>query len=270
LKRIKAENKRLQEQIDEAIKEDANLRQKLKEIDELQKKIKGIDDIQPGNAADILRTRLETELGQAQSQLDLPQLKSEDPSVVYRELFYIASDYYPLRFSWPSHPDQLYVKLKHSRRPLFSNGNWLKGNEAHEEGVSTFKGPGMVRNVALDDPDMPNENGLPAFCYAAWVLPDEKFQKTHFGEVLLEKAELAGYCLWHESLTPAEAAEWDGFIKTLKPGTYQRQFNDSNLSVSLKRRVEELASINVLFVPDPDAPPVPDPGDDPRFEKKKN
>jgi hypothetical protein len=161
-------------------------------------------------------------------------------------------------FMFGGSPDRLSLKLNHPHKPLISNGKWLNKNEVLEEGDPNKKGPGLWKEVVLDDnKNVKNANGLPAFCYAVWVLPNEQFQKTHFGEVLLEKTELAGYCLWHASLTPAEAAEWNGFVKTLKPATYEKQFHNPNLSPSLKRRIDELSAIDALYVPDPDAPPPP-------------
>lgn len=89
-------------------------------------------------------------------------------------------------------PDRLSSKLNHPHKPLISNGKWLNKNEVLEEGDPNKKGPGLWKEVVLDDnKNVKNANGLPAFCYAVWVLPNEQFQKTHFGEVLMEKAELA-------------------------------------------------------------------------------
>ena len=61
-------------------------------------------------------------------------------------------------------------------------------------------------------------NLLPVVCYATWAKANEKFQKDHFGKIVLEGEELVQYCLWHKSLVPADAAEWDAFAAKLKPG----------------------------------------------------
>ena len=180
---------------------------------------------------------------------------------MYTNLFQFASGTSSM---FGGSPDRLSLKLNHPHQPLISNGKWLNKNEVLEEGDPNKKGPGLWKEVVLDDnKNVKNANGLPAFCYAVWVLPNEQFQKTHFGEVLLEKDELVVYCIWHASLSWVETAEWAGFIKTLKPETYEKQSHNPNLSPSLKRRIDELSVINALQnaprrgdSPNPVKPPI--------------
>ncbi len=100
--------------------------------------------------------------------------------------------------------DHLTVKLKLAQAPSHTNGKWQDGQ--------------IVWNADLDA-DRP----LPAICYASWSHPDNDFQKTHFGRVLLEGDELMQYCLWESSLDEEESREWKTFLVGLKQGQNLKQ-----------------------------------------------
>lgn len=59
---------------------------------------------------------------------------------------------------------------------------------------------------------------LPAVHYAVWCREDRTFQDAHFGKIVLSGEELRNYSLWRNSLTEAEAREWDAFVGDLRPG----------------------------------------------------
>lgn len=115
------------------------------------------------------------------------------------------------------------------------------------------------------------ENGpVPtALLWALWNEPDEKFQRRHFGRVLIQ-SELRSYNGWYLALDPAMKKEWDRFLLSL-PG-------DASLARQLKAfeftgrpRDRKIPPENVVGVSDPysgvgiilsalkDAPPIPPP-----------
>jgi hypothetical protein len=59
---------------------------------------------------------------------------------------------------------------------------------------------------------------LPAFCYACWTTPDDKFQVDHFGQAFLHGDELLQYCAWHSGLDALQAGEWEKLLSGLQPG----------------------------------------------------
>ncbi|HUU59342.1 MAG TPA: hypothetical protein VMZ50_07355, partial [Phycisphaerae bacterium] len=59
---------------------------------------------------------------------------------------------------------------------------------------------------------------IPLLCHAVWTQTDEKFQRKHFGAVVLRGSDLFDYCLWRKGLTETEAARWDAFVDGLAPG----------------------------------------------------
>jgi ketosteroid isomerase-like protein len=99
--------------------------------------------------------------------------------------------------------DEVTVRLATSVRPFLTNGSW---------GLAAGK-------VVWIDRELKTGAGLPAFCYAAWAVPDETFQREHLGKVALADERLAEYVLWRAGLSAAEGVEWDDFLKGLKPGS---------------------------------------------------
>lgn len=97
--------------------------------------------------------------------------------------------------------DKVEVTLHCGEKPFSTNGTW-------EEPTSSVGWAG----------DLPPEDGLPLLLYAFWTVPDNAFQKAHFGRRILENEKLADYALWRATLTPAEATEWGTFLASLKPG----------------------------------------------------
>lgn len=101
--------------------------------------------------------------------------------------------------------DAVDVELHTTTQPVVSNGKW---------DPATGK---VSWSFSAESRDTPQGN-IPQLCYAVWAQPAEKFQAEHFGKVVLEGWNLAFYGLWHASLTPAEAKEWDAFVADLRPG----------------------------------------------------
>ena len=85
--------------------------------------------------------------------------------------------------------------------PITTNGRW---NEEKQE---------VVWNATASAGCMP-----PQMLYAIWTEPDEKFQQTHFGHIVLEGEHLGDYINWHASLDNARRAEWNAFLIDLQPG----------------------------------------------------
>jgi hypothetical protein len=67
------------------------------------------------------------------------------------------------------------------------------------------------------------ESLLPTYMFAAWSVPNEAFQKAHFGQIVLEGDALGRYVSWQNSLSEAQKKEWDTFIESLKPGLELRK-----------------------------------------------
>lgn len=99
--------------------------------------------------------------------------------------------------------DRVTVKLVIPAEPFATNGKWKNGQV--EWLKKAVKG----------------KSGLPTFAYAYWSEPDTKFQKKHFGRVLLEGQNLGEYVLWRSGLSKSEGIQWDDFLKILKPGKPQ-------------------------------------------------
>ena len=95
--------------------------------------------------------------------------------------------------------DHLTVKLALDRAPDRSNGKWRDGQ--------------VIWEADLD----PNR-ALPVLCFASWSRPDEKFQISHFGKVLLDGDELAQYCSWQHGLDRKTVAAWEAFLARVQPG----------------------------------------------------
>lgn len=87
--------------------------------------------------------------------------------------------------------------------PVGTNGTWDEPN-----GKVTWSG--NIRHGTT-------AGHLPTFFYAVWAVPDEDFQKKHFGTVFLEGQDLVEYCLWYKSLGKEHTAQWGRFLVSLNP-----------------------------------------------------
>jgi hypothetical protein len=96
--------------------------------------------------------------------------------------------------------DVVTIRLKTPAKPFATNGKWKDGQV--EWLKKAVKG----------------KSGLPTFTYAYWSSPDAKFQRKHFGKVILSGENLGEYVLWRSGLNSQEGMKWDDFLKTLKPG----------------------------------------------------
>ena len=99
---------------------------------------------------------------------------------------------------WPA---KATVKLASETQPFATNGDW----DAKNSQVIWMK------TIIKDSP-------FPAFCYAFWSVPNANFQTKHFGSVILDGEDLAGYVLWRKGLSKADAEEWDEFVSGLRAG----------------------------------------------------
>jgi hypothetical protein len=95
------------------------------------------------------------------------------------------------------------VQLFLASEPEHTNGHW-------EDGKVTWRGNPQEN---LESP-----SDVPMLCYALWTQPNEKFQETRFGRVVLEGEALIEYSYWHESLTLEEAGKWDDHLNSMRPG----------------------------------------------------
>lgn len=128
-----------------------------------------------------------------------PKAKRPEPDAVLQDAL---SDL--VEFELFEHPDRLTVCLSLASPPVHSNGRW---DEARKQVVWETDLEGRT-----------NAAHIPFACYASWALPDEGFQKAHFGKIALAADELTQYCLWRSSLDAHHGAEWDTFISSLQPG----------------------------------------------------
>jgi len=97
------------------------------------------------------------------------------------------------------------VQLVLPAKPAITNGKW----NAKERAI-TWKGTLTARDG--------DTTFLPEICYALWGKPDEKFQKAHFGKVILIDEQLLDYCTWRQGLTDDEAKLWDAVLMKHKAG----------------------------------------------------
>jgi hypothetical protein len=95
---------------------------------------------------------------------------------------------------------ELEVGLVCPVEPYATNGKWGK--------------EGIEWSLVLST----SNSNLPPYAYALWAVPNEAFQISHFGKIVLEGNELAKYTLWHKNLSDARAKEWDAFLESLQPG----------------------------------------------------
>ncbi|MBC8871049.1 MAG: hypothetical protein H8E44_16615 [Planctomycetes bacterium] len=89
-------------------------------------------------------------------------------------------------------PDRLEVRLACGTKPFRTNGKWDA-----RVGVVTWE-----HELAPTGP-------LPALSYAKWSEPDAESQTAHFGRVILTGQKRGEYVIWHQGLSPIEAATWD-------------------------------------------------------------
>ena len=101
--------------------------------------------------------------------------------------------------------DKLRVELCIGHEPVATNGKWK------EKDKRIIWSTNLTARYA-------QSSQLPELCYAVWCRPDEESQKNHFGKTILEGEQLLRYCLWYESLSKTEAAQWDTLLETLQPG----------------------------------------------------
>jgi len=100
---------------------------------------------------------------------------------------------------------RLEIQLALPAKPSSTNGKWnakdrnvtWKGSLTKRDGKTTF---------------------LPEICYAIWSQPDEKFQKAHFGKVILTGQPLMNYCLWRQGCDADGAKLWNAVLVKHKPG----------------------------------------------------
>jgi len=100
----------------------------------------------------------------------------------------------------------LTIRFSMPRQPIYANGEW------DQEAACTMWGPKPLR-----------DKGFPSFAYAVWAVPDEAAQRRLFGAMLLDGEPLYEYGMWRKGLGEKEAAEWEGFLASLKPGQELRQ-----------------------------------------------
>jgi len=112
-----------------------------------------------------------------------------------------------------STPDELQVKLECPTEPFATNGIW----EADTRQV-VWSG----RTNAVGGPSAP---ALPALFYAFWSVPNEDFQREHFGKVVLAGKSLADYCVWRKGLTAAETEQWDALLSSLTPDNLMQRLD---------------------------------------------
>jgi hypothetical protein len=93
------------------------------------------------------------------------------------------------------------ITLRCETEPYHANGNWKSD-----------------RNSMHWDKTWTGEKRYPMLAYAAWSVPEEEFQKRHFGDTLLKGEALGEYCFWHKGLREEERAVWQSFLLSLNPG----------------------------------------------------
>jgi len=120
-----------------------------------------------------------------------------------------------------SHSDKVTVKLDCPRRPFEANGEWDGDTKQLSWSIK----------IRADQ--------LPFVCYAAVGEPNNAFQQSHFGGVVLMDDQLLPYAFWYEGLSNEQKEEWDEFLVFLDPNE------------DVRSRVESFRFENAL-------PPSPD------------
>jgi hypothetical protein len=129
-----------------------------------------------------------------------PQAQKPKPEEIADELL---SNIIGLNFFDASN-DHLVVNLFLSESPVQTNGKW------DETGRCVRWEANLESRTNMDC--------LPTLCYATWSIPDEDFQKRHFGTVIVSGDGLLQYCLWRSGLDARRANEWETFLAGFKPG----------------------------------------------------
>jgi hypothetical protein len=128
-----------------------------------------------------------------------PNAQKPAPSVVADDLFST------LATSGSTGEDaHLTVRLSLPSTPAHTNGKW---DQARSQ---------VVWNSSLESKE--SDARLPAFCYACWATPEDKYQLDHFGRAFLHGDELLQYCVWHSGLDKRQAGEWEKLLSGLRPG----------------------------------------------------
>lgn len=96
------------------------------------------------------------------------------------------------------------VILHLPRKPIVTNGTWEEdGTIRWTDGISPGGNMG---------------DRLPDVFHAFWIDPAAKFQKEHFGKVVLDGEELLEHVIAYTVLPSKVAQEWDDFVAGLEPG----------------------------------------------------
>jgi hypothetical protein len=98
--------------------------------------------------------------------------------------------------------DVLTVKLSLPAEPLQTNGKW-DPQQKMLTWTNQIESGEAIRQ--------------PVQCFALWVVPDEAFQKTHFGGVVLCGPELGRYISCRALLDAKAGSRWDAFLAKLDP-----------------------------------------------------
>jgi len=128
-----------------------------------------------------------------------PNAQKPSPSVVVGDLFetLVTSG------STEEHAS-LTVRLSLASAPDHMNGEWDQSRSQ------------VVWKTRIESKE--STARLPAFCYACWTTPDDKFQVDHFGRAFLHGDELLQYCAWRSGLDELQAGEWEKLLSGLQPG----------------------------------------------------
>ena len=131
-----------------------------------------------------------------------PESENPSPASVIDELIDdLTDDLFVEIFTSSSFPVE--VQLFLASEPEYTNGHW-------EDGKVAWRGNPQEN---LESP-----SDVPMLCYALWTQPNEKFQETRFGRVVLEGETLIEYSSWYESLTTEEVGKWDDHLTSMRPG----------------------------------------------------
>lgn len=106
---------------------------------------------------------------------------------------------------WLGFFDNVAIRFNADQEPYQTNGQW----DAEQRCVTW--------NHSVESRGLPPRHVLPVICFAIWAVPAVEFQESHFGRVVFEGDGLAGYCIWHASLTEDEAHQWTDFIAGISP-----------------------------------------------------
>ena len=135
-----------------------------------------------------------------QQRNDNPDLQKPEPEDLLKEL--LTEAFGPYQFVLPALGDRerITLRLRTGVAPYATNGKW-------EAGAAT---------VVFEERLYPHR-AIPALCFALWSVPHERFQRDHFGRVILTGGNLARYVMWYNTLSKEETEEWDGMLSALKP-----------------------------------------------------